>query len=720
MTKNTGSQSFRGVVVEVVGHAAQIADEFQRLAPATFGQDLDLNVGDVVRVVNLGSFYRVEEVLPYHTVDRVSHPDPQLPSLWGNVVADSREPSVFNANGRVYVEDGHEDDIEIENWQFDDREAEAAYVSRILLGHGEIPGVHLRDDTIERLSELGIGTENLRRAANEYRRAATVRSELEKKAKESLERQQSMQSKVSELQQTHQQLSERVNEYRGELSKQRKELEILLAGIDEASQIRDALLAEKQGLSEGIQREKEAARKEREALIKEARRDAKKIRDEATKKSTAADARLAEVEAEAEELKNRSLLELREVKQQAAQLRKVLNQEGELSESRKEILNREKYGEADEISALQTALDNLGEARGTGPEQLVALHVGLKHTPFTVLTGPSGSGKTSLVLAYAQQLGIHVTTIAVQPGWRSVQDLHGYVNPLRPGEYRSTPFFEALGFQARQSRSTYLQQVLQGEALGELTKEPGTVPLDLVLLDEINLSQVEYFLADYLSAFELDSRTVALTTPDEAARLALQKGGNEPDDAHALAWLRWLKGQINVPSSFLIAGTANEDHTTMSFSDKFRDRAAFLRVEAPTLERAMLQPRGKNLPGGQHYIPQETWERWCQASSPVAMKPLLEFSNALRQAGLPVSVRLFQRTARIAGDAQRLLEALGVPKADKVAMDVGVSLGIAHKYGQLTEGRTQQRQQQALKQSLEKLLAGRTEATFATLGWDKA
>lgn len=80
-------------------------------------------------------------------------------------------------------------------------------------------------------------------------------------------------------------------------------------------------------------------------------------------------------------------------------------------------------------------------------------------------------------------MGINLTTIAVQPNWHSAADLHGYVNPLNDTFYE-TAFTQAL------ERQTGFSEI----------DDSGF--LDLVLLDEINLSRVEYFLADYLSALE--------------------------------------------------------------------------------------------------------------------------------------------------------------------------------------------------------------------------
>lgn len=683
--------TFRAVVDWVDRHGLRVVDEFQTPLHPTARKGLKLRAGEVVELARIGNQYEVQQVLPYHYVEHVRHP--QVPGLRGSPLADIGHPDMFSVRGRTYVREGETAHTEVQTWFFENTDAEAAYLSSVLMGGSELPGVQLSDTLKQRLASLGVATGNLERAAEAQKRLEDLRKALKTEADAVADHQKELQEEIARLINSRDQAKSDWENCSKKLDQAEKDLRVILDGIEEAEREQGRILDDNRKL-------RDDARKERERLLTEAKAQSKALIDT--------------VKSEAE----KAMDESDKVVKRTRGILQVLERQEERNLARGEILGRQTYGPKEEIPALQEALQNLRQARGTTPEQLVALHVGLKHTPFTVLAGPSGSGKTSLVLAYAQQMGIHVTTVAVQPGWTSVQDLHGYVNPLRPGEYRSTPFFEALGYQVRQSQAARLRELLRGVAAEALPGQPGTIPLDLVLLDEINLSHVEYFLADYLSAFELDSRNVAVTTPDEALKLALGDG-NQPDDAHPLAWLRHLSGQLNVPRSFLVAGTANEDDTTRGFSDKFRDRSAFLHVEAPTLETTTLR-RPKEVKEGKKYVPQQTWEAWLDSGATADMsRELIEFSERLRSAKLPVSVRLFQRTARMSGDARRLLEALDVPHAPRLALDLAVSLGIAHKYAQLTEGRSPEAQQKRkdLREALERLLAGRQQTTFSSLGW---
>jgi len=227
-------------------------------------------------------------------------------------------------------------------------------------------------------------------------------------------------------------------------------------------------------------------------------------------------------------------------------------------------------GELEAIEALVDLLDDRAD-----PVDVIAVHVALKHFPFTVLTGPSGSGKSSLLRAYGEALGVYTEMIPVQPRWTGTADLHGYVFPIgSTRHFVTTPFSRALGMQVEEEEF-----------------------LSLAILDEINLSHVEYYLADYLSAFEHD-RVVDLASPLEL------EGAKAPE------WIAAARGRVEVPHTFLVAGTANEDHTTRAFSDKFRDRMAALEMRPRRPAQASAQDAGEQEPSRIGRVTPEAWRRW--------------------------------------------------------------------------------------------------------------
>ena len=172
-------------------------------------------------------------------------------------------------------------------------------------------------------------------------------------------------------------------------------------------------------------------------------------------------------------------------------------------------------------------------------EVVEALHLGLwahgrRH--LGVLTGLSGTGKTQLALRYAEALtgapaasNEQICTIPVQPGWYDPTQLLGYVNPLGESRYEATEFLRFLMRAA---------------------KNPGEA--HVCVLDEMNLSHPEQYLAPILSAMERD-------------------GGDIPLHGGGAGY--GVPPSITYPQNLILIGTVNMDETTMGISDKVLDRA---------------------------------------------------------------------------------------------------------------------------------------------------
>lgn len=173
-------------------------------------------------------------------------------------------------------------------------------------------------------------------------------------------------------------------------------------------------------------------------------------------------------------------------------------------------------------------------------DMVEALHLGLwahERRHFAVLTGLSGTGKTQLAKEYAKALigptdmsNDRLCTIAVQPGWHDSTPLLGYVNPLGENRYTATEFVRFL-MRAAENRS-----------------QP-----HVCVLDEMNLSHPEQYLAPILSAMELDEGPIELH-------------GEDAGDAG-------IPPSIRYPGNLVLIGTVNMDETTMGISDKVLDRA---------------------------------------------------------------------------------------------------------------------------------------------------
>ncbi|MBO7616347.1 MAG: DUF3578 domain-containing protein [Bacteroidales bacterium] len=153
--------------------------------------------------------------------------------------------------------------------------------------------------------------------------------------------------------------------------------------------------------------------------------------------------------------------------------------------------------------------------------------------PFVILSGLAGSGKTQLALAFAKCLSEsieeQVCPVSIGADWTNREPLLGYPNALNKDEYVKP-------------ESGVLQLLMRAN-------EDPTKPYFLIL-DEMNLSVVERYFADFLSAME----------SGEPIKLWDNEAGNVPKE-------------IELPKNVFIIGTINVDETTYMFSPKVLDRA---------------------------------------------------------------------------------------------------------------------------------------------------
>ena len=189
------------------------------------------------------------------------------------------------------------------------------------------------------------------------------------------------------------------------------------------------------------------------------------------------------------------------------------------------------------VERIQAAADKRGLLFS---RQLIeSLHFGLWANPqrhFAILAGLSGSGKTQLAMEYGRAVtgatdesSIRLCAVSVAPGWHDPSPLLGYVNPL-DGKYVGTEFLRLL--------------------LSAHAKEKD---VHVCVLDEMNLSHPEQYLAPVLSAMERNDGMVEFHDEDEEALGVLKR--------------------IPYPRNLVLIGTVNMDETTMGLSDKVLDRA---------------------------------------------------------------------------------------------------------------------------------------------------
>lgn len=165
--------------------------------------------------------------------------------------------------------------------------------------------------------------------------------------------------------------------------------------------------------------------------------------------------------------------------------------------------------------------------------------------PFVILTGLSGSGKTKLAQSFVQwicQDEGQYRVIPVGADWTNREPLLGYPNALKPEEYVKPD-------------NGVLDLIIQANNHLELPH--------FLILDEMNLSHVERYFADFLSVMESNEE------------IPLHAEGNVGNG---------VPSRLKVPSNLFIIGTVNIDETTNMFSPKVLDRANTIEFRVTQVE----------------------------------------------------------------------------------------------------------------------------------------
>jgi hypothetical protein len=191
-----------------------------------------------------------------------------------------------------------------------------------------------------------------------------------------------------------------------------------------------------------------------------------------------------------------------------------------------------------DISRFQDACENSGLIFST---QLIQRFIASLCTkPFIICSGLSGSGKTKLAQAFVQWIcesENQYKIIPVGADWTNREPLLGYPNGLDPKSY-VTPDSGAL------------------KLILEASKVENKSRPYFMILDEMNLSHVERYFADFLSIME------------SGDSIKLYSGADRVDSDGSK-----IEQEIIWPKNLFIIGTVNIDETTYMFSPKVLDRA---------------------------------------------------------------------------------------------------------------------------------------------------
>ena len=165
---------------------------------------------------------------------------------------------------------------------------------------------------------------------------------------------------------------------------------------------------------------------------------------------------------------------------------------------------------------------------------------GMGISKLIILRGMSGTGKTSLAYAAGEFFGNSSTVVPIQPMWKERSDMIGYFNE----------------FTKKFNETTMLCKLYEAGGKGDVY---------ITVLDEVNISRIEYYFAEFLSLLEL---------PDTSKRyldVVSDTWKNDP--------ARLVNGKLLLPVNMWFVGTANNDDSTFAISDKVYDRAAVIDLD---------------------------------------------------------------------------------------------------------------------------------------------
>lgn len=174
-------------------------------------------------------------------------------------------------------------------------------------------------------------------------------------------------------------------------------------------------------------------------------------------------------------------------------------------------------------------------------EKIIRLFVAsLASNKLIILQGISGTGKTSLAYAFGKFLNNEACIAPVQPSWRDRSEVFGYFNEF-------TKRFNETDLLVAMYEAGYKDRVYIG------------------VLDEMNISRVEYYFAEMLSLLEM---------PKEENRiLSIVASGWDNDPINI------KDGKLKIPSNMWYIGTINNDDSTFMITDKVYDRAMPINID---------------------------------------------------------------------------------------------------------------------------------------------
>jgi hypothetical protein len=213
------------------------------------------------------------------------------------------------------------------------------------------------------------------------------------------------------------------------------------------------------------------------------------------------------------------------------------------------------------------------------PELIQRFIASMCTKPFVILTGLTGSGKTKLAQAFSMWISESKEQYAIVPvgaDWTNREPLLGYPNSLVAHHYVNPD-------------SGVLDILLRAHSDFQANNEElAKCKPYFLILDEMNLSHVERYFADFLSTIESGDAIKLYSGSDRYAEL---------DNDQTPITSSLLPRSVKWPKNLFIIGTVNIDETTYMFSPKVLDRANTIefRISSDEMEKYFVKGAKVNM-----------------------------------------------------------------------------------------------------------------------------
>lgn len=276
--------------------------------------------------------------------------------------------------------------------------------------------------------------------------------------------------------------------------------------------------------------------------------------------------------------------------------------------------------------------------RNYNTNDILNMYICMTQGFLTVFSGLPGTGKTSVCNIIGGSLGLasfgdekipadincsRFIPVSVEKGWSSKRDLIGYYNPLTQKYDKS-------------NRRLYDSLMILNEE-----KNNSAFPY-VVLLDEANLSPMEYYWADFMQIADKSDNS------DSYINIGLEN-------------------DIYIPDTLRFVATINNDQTTETLSPRLLDRAWIIKLPDVEIKEEVTPPSECIL-----------WQDLVSAfdaddDGHIRFELLLkQIFSLFKNYGMAVSPRIQLSIRRYICSAQDVMESTGGVDSDYIALDYAV------------------------------------------------